>query len=68
MPSLYDICPQCGRDAITYCRCPRRDRTCLNLHHWHLCPVHRTVVRGPADHGGKMSTCTCKQEGPGRAD
>ena len=51
-------CPVCGEEAASWCKCSRRDSTCKNNHHWHMCEIHGEIVIGKSDHS-LNNICTC---------
>lgn len=60
-PNKENRCPECGEEAETTCRCPRRDSVCKNGHEWHTCFVHKVIVVGQSDHRKSITSCTCKK-------
>jgi hypothetical protein len=59
LQEMDDFCPICGKKAISFCRCFRRDSYCPNNHWWHTCTVHKVKVIGKSDHLLSTMTCTC---------
>lgn len=53
-------CPICEGIAVQNCKCFLRHSVCSEKHEWHHCPVHGTVIVGPADHSSGMGmSCIC---------
>lgn len=50
-------CPTCGGEAISICKCERRDSYCGEGHHWHKCLVHDEIILRDADH--RVVGCSC---------
>jgi hypothetical protein len=52
-------CPECGLVYETRCRCFRADSQCKLGHTWHICTVHKVVVKHIAGHFVPINKCTC---------
>lgn len=57
---IENLCPLCAGEPVTLCRCPRRDCSCENGHHWAACLVHDFTI----SHNGRtnlhaMDTMAC---------
>lgn len=63
----YRICPTCGLECATSCRCRIGDKRCPNGHDWHYCPSHGTLHLWPGHdqlHQDNGNWCTCQEDPP----